>query len=231
MKTLCEHCIFAKKPLNIQTGCELNRIRLHDNVNGAELQENGFFIINDYCNGCRNIYWDKYDTSKSMSELKELVIKEIEIKYDVIMNIDSQYIEDVRQTIINCQLLPIKPKNIVMTGTISQDNIEKCLCFPNLVSSLDRSEDKFTQVRSYARKSTANYLLFVNVGTELGFDPEYFNKKLNEDLDPAIYYDGEGCFLVSTKVYHMFMHEPHPITSIVEKYEQNGKPKSKRTDS
>jgi len=234
MKTACEYCIFATRMKNKkQRGCKLNRLDIFKQQERAEIQENGYYLIDGLCNTCRNVYWKEYILNPNPDKLINVVLKEVEIKYDVLISIDDSTIEEVKDSILYARTLAIPPNNIVMTGGLSEHNMKIVTTFIDTPSCLENSDDKFAQSHKYINETNATYLLFIVPGIEFQIDAELLevNRKLNILLNPIHYINGENYFLVSRFLYLSNIYEPNPIQSIIEKYEENGKPKSQCVDS
>jgi hypothetical protein len=234
MKTACEYCIFATRLKNKkQRGCRLDRLDTFKEQEKAELQENGFYLIDGYCNTCRNVYWKEYKDNPKPNKLVDVVLKEATIKYDVLISIDDSDIEEVKDSILYARTLAIPPSNIVLTGALNEHNVKIATKFIDTPSCLENSEDKFAQSQKYINGTKSSYLLFVVPGVKFSVDAELIelNRKLNILLKPIHYINGGNYFLVSRFLYMLNVYEPNPIQSIIEKYEENGKPKSECIDS
>lgn len=231
MKTYCEHCIFASKVGNNQTGCLMDRLNKYKKLGVAEKQENGKYIINEYCNACRNVYWDKYQECHTIGSLVDIVNKETVIKYDVIININDCSESQVMGCVNSFRYdEALKPNKIVLCGELNKHNSEVIKSFPTCAANLDISKDVFSQSERYTRKTTANYLLLVSPKTKFNGNISNINNRINQDLERVFYINDDTYFFVATFLYKENIYEPNPITAIIEKWTEDGKPKSQHTD-
>lgn len=231
MNTSCEHCIFAIKENGIQTGCKLGRLDKFKKANQVVLESNNCYIINNFCNTCRNIYWDElFDYQVNDNALIDKVKEEVKVKFDALIDIEKADEKKIKSLIkkLNTDKYLGYLNKIVLFGEINEKNIELVNKFASktIVGSLNISTDKFTQTARHVHLSMANYLVFLVPGTKFDFDMEQINKKMNEDLQPIIYSNNKSHFIVSTFFYKSHIQYDNPIKVIIEEYNEYGQPKS-----
>lgn len=231
MKTYCEHCVFATKVGNNQTGCILDRVNKYKKLGLAEKQENGSYVINEYCNSCRNVYWDKYQKCMTLGKLADEVAKEVRIKYDVIININDCSEKEVIRSVNEFRYAGyIKPEKIVLSGELTKENMEVVKSFPTCAITLDISKDVFSQSEKYIKQTDSKYLLFVTPKILFADNINDINNRINEQLERIFYINKDNYFFVATFLYRDNIYEPNPVTAIIEKYTEDGKPKGQHTD-
>lgn len=232
MKTACEHCVFAVKKDGVQTGCRLGRLKIFQERQQVELQPNGFYLLNELCNTCRNIYWNEYIVNKDMNALRKLVLQEVELRYDILLNIDNATVEQIVWTIDYANRQAIKPHKIVLLGKLTDENVLKANHFlGNTICSLTDTDDVFSQSQKYIYNSGANYLLFVEAGRSFKCPLKKLDRMLNLKLKPTMYINDKNYFLTAKFLYQNNIYEPNPLTAITTRYNEDGSTKSQHTDS
>lgn len=228
MKTFCEHCVFL-----VNNQCHLDRLDKFATTNNVEYN-NGKPVINTYCNTCRNVYWDEYDTSDTLDDLADVVYDEVTIKADFLIAIDDVSKDKIESFIKKTRKKYDKFVNkIVLFGLMTDENIEKTkgILDKNVIATLDISNDKFTQSAKYVHRSIANYLVFTDVSSIDKIDFDDINEALNMRLKPYIYQEYKKSFVVSTFFYKSNIHYNNPILTIQREFDQYGKPKSQHSNS
>lgn len=231
MNTTCEHCIFAVREGQTQVGCVFKRLSKFIELGQAKLEGQNYSIEN-YCNLCRNVYWDEYvsrENDADINKLADIAEKEIRLQYDALIDIEKAKQKDIKKTLAYLDTLDYKPRKILLFGQLNEDNLKLTKKFkdaPKVVVTLHISDDKFTQSAAYVHKSVANYLLFLMPGMEFKLDIDSFDKAMNIDLIPKIYHNDSKCFFVSTFFYKNHIQYNNPFQVIVNGYDEYGKPKN-----
>lgn len=216
-ETLCEYCVFAKRTLDgLQTGCELNRLEKFE----TELKEKSY-VVKNFCNACRNIYWVHSVENSTMGNLKSKVFDEIKMKYDIIIDCGSEYtIEQVKYSIANILKMEYRPQKtriIVQPTPLGRSIITEC------IGGLDDSFDFVTsfetvntvQFANLVKKSTSEYLLFSLPGMDISEEIlENFNDSINLELKPKLVHSDESFYLCAKFLYQHFMNEKEPFGAI-----------------
>lgn len=113
--TDCKNCVFAKFENGNQYGCELARLERFSKYGGitkVEKESGSHFIINRFCNTCRNLDWAN---NISESEWKEKVLKEIELKVSLVVFFQEEdSLENLSVFIDSCAQQKIMPKEVIV---------------------------------------------------------------------------------------------------------------------
>lgn len=240
--TLCEHCIFCETNQNEQqTGCSIiahdnkSRLDIFQELNLVELQDNGKFKINSYCNTCRNVYWQPYiDCATIPHYLESKVRQETKVTYSVLINITDSTIQDIHSIIHKVNDFNIPPLEIVLFGKLSEENAKKYECFfqnPKIKISLSVWDDVFQQCADAARKTKGDYFLFLTPGIEPDFSPEKLEYDANDKLLPTLHCIHDTYYLVLSYVYKAYMYEKNPIVAISQGLIKNDESKSECSNS
>lgn len=209
-ETLCEHCVF--KTLDVsgkQNGCYLNR------VEKFKTKDNGNFkIVEGFCSACRNIYWKHANNLITDEQMKNFVMEEIKMTYEIILICDnSNSREDVLVSIKNIQNLRYKPfrVNIVMDKLATHlfstiDGLDSSF---NLVIDL---QNKFETIATVVNKIKAGYLVFTQPPANIAsIVLEDFDRAMNIDLNPKATYFSDEFYVCPTFMYKAVMYQENPF--------------------
>lgn len=124
MQTTCESCLFSIKDGDKQTGCKFYRLDKFE----KELVDDKFYILNGYCNSCRNVNWyykaDHPDATEE--ELIEQCKKEMGLKYNFfITHFANDSSCDVIEMVKELEKLSVKPRYIYVLTTLDFNNAAK----------------------------------------------------------------------------------------------------------
>jgi len=118
IQTSCKDCIFAVYEGMTQTGCEFNRIETFrergTNIVEAYDHDKEFFVIDRFCNRCRNQDWA--DEQKG-DNYKDIVTEESRLQIDIFIYIDkSNTVEDIEASLTNFDELFLLPSTIILVN-------------------------------------------------------------------------------------------------------------------
>ena len=219
--TACEHCIFATKTNKVQTGCLQNRLDIYLDRGQARLEDK-VYIIDDYCNTCRNVYWKENKKHKTTQELVAAAQREEKVSYDVIANIDGVEMSVV-DDMIEALNSDYPPHTIVLATTLNEETVnlwDKYQYYGNIKLCLDISQDIFQRYISHVGLSISHYLLFLTPGIDFSIDMCKYNYAANIELNPYIYINDPSYFLVLKNVYSRHMRDENPFESIKNTYKE-----------
>ena len=168
MKTTCEVCLFRKNDSNgVQIGCHANRAKNY-------VVENNHFVINDYCNSCRNETWYYYRDNPELSkeELLKRIAYENRLNYSAVIIHDNDRITDsLYETIESISELSVLPKTIFIITKLnildaSHLYTEALRRFQNIAMKVDIVENGLTYnclvCKGIRFSSETQYLLVVD---------------------------------------------------------------------
>jgi hypothetical protein len=116
IKTECKECVFASWDGNTQSGCNLDRIdRFEDQGLTTLKEEDGkqFFLIDTFCNTCRNDEW----ADRQKDDVYDVIKREMELKVDLFVLSLFQGDEaeaKIKQTLLSVLEMELKPKKLVI---------------------------------------------------------------------------------------------------------------------
>lgn len=216
-ETLCEYCVFAKRtPEGLQTGCELNRLDKFE----TELKDNNF-IVKNFCNACRNVYWCHSVENSTMDTLKAKVLDEVRMKYDIIIDCGPEHtVQQVKKSIdfiLSMKYKPQKTRIIIQATPLGRSIITECIgglgdTF-DFVTSFESMNT--VQFANLVKKTTSEYILFSIPGMEISEGIlENFNDSINLELKPKLVHSDENFYLCAKFLYQHFMNEKDPFGAI-----------------
>lgn len=220
-ETLCEFCVFKTFAADgHQSGCYLNRLEKLPHH-----KKDRFFIVDTYCAACRNIYWPSY--SNSIKTMKEKVLEEIKISYDVFifdadgdMNMnDVTSLDSVKKCINHISGLTY-PCNkafifVKMTDqTVSMFN-SMVQAAPKNMSIILTKDSVVDSIKTKLNASKSPYLLMGNLESNIDCKIiDSFNESVNIKLEPKLMFMSEEFCFVPRFLYNEFMNEKNPFESI-----------------
>lgn len=168
MKTTCEVCLFRQNDdSGVQIGCYANRAKDYS-------VENNHFVINDYCNSCRNETWYYYRDNPELSkdDLLTRIAYENRMNYSaVIIHDDNKITDDLYDTIRSISEVSVLPKTIFIITKLnildaSHLYTEALRRFPNIAMKVDMVESELSYnclvCKGVRFASETQYVLFVD---------------------------------------------------------------------
>ena len=195
IQTSCKDCIFAEYNNNTQTGCKFNRIEQFKN-NGTKIVEaydddKEFFVIDRFCNYCRNDQWMKDNVNGQTAE--QVVKNEAKIQVDVLVYIHAgNYIQSIQQTIDSLNQQFMLPKSITLVNNNSTiKNHDLVLLMRNQTNQyswrveqiVEENCKKLRAIDLSVKKCKGTYYIVIDAGSILRENFIYqINQMINEQL-------------------------------------------------
>jgi hypothetical protein len=154
MKTTCEFCLFSKKSDAKQIGCEFNRLDIF-----KKEYENGHYVLEGYCNMCRNENWyfHRDNPNASTEDLKNKAKLENTFKYSIVINgIDSSE-EKILKTLNSLPAIELKPVKVFI---LTNFNIDKAKNF--YINNVEDKKNTKMDIFTYLPSNKEDYPILVN---------------------------------------------------------------------
>lgn len=220
IETCCKYCVFANYEGNEQVGCFLNRLDVYE-ARGVQVDEcydneKEFYVIRDrICNTCRNKNWAKED--ETIEQMVERIYKEVEIKADVFLYVDTTVdsIVDVIESLdsLQDQHIPVEvivvnnSRNKIKSSSIIHE-LQKTNLKWNVESITDQDKSKYRALDIAIRKSKKMLYVLLNAGKKLDrWLIHDINEAINHHLDRFIMLetdDEDNGLVVMNKAHKLF---------------------------
>src|SRR5574337_86259 len=115
ISTSCSKCVFAESHSGFQSGCKLGRLDKFRQMTSVHrhVGDSHFTIENKICNTKRVIEWLQKQ-QKENNEPKAAVLREVKIRYDMIINITHESVDEIVTNCIWNAGQAIKPRHIFL---------------------------------------------------------------------------------------------------------------------
>lgn len=200
-RTSCEKCFFAEWEEGVQLGCKFNRIETFARKSKLAEQKEGdfFFIINGFCNTCRDDVWaSKYENP--MEQVKEEIRPRVHVfvidkNNDTPKEVESRITTTV-DSLINSTIRPKTIHLLIQNPNIGHSAIEifnKIKSKSNIETRLSltyQEEREIDMVDSVISLVTDPYYMIVTSGEKI--DQDYIAKldnAINSELLPVVMSD------------------------------------------
>lgn len=193
IKTSCENCVFRINENDIQIDCKLDRLQKFKNRGKADLQDSGYYIIDRFCNTCR-------DSSSfiSMDQLNQ----EISISCTFILNGNLDNLWRLLKDVSNLEFMPQRTV-VFLSRSFDRD---RYLDFQNIFNSKSKQlifkryiEDISIEsaLDEICHRTDTQYYSYI---TDLidGNPLEELNSLLNNDLERVVAIIKDKNSIVST---------------------------------
>lgn len=231
-KTLCEHCVFKSMSGEKQSGCSLGRLNILPNhIDG------NYYVVDTYCNACRNIYWEVDKKHLTTSEKMELVLNEIKTSFDVIVFCPSDSTEEEIDKSINSirrSLYPIANAHIIMPNNELGNKVARKYqgIGSNFTFHLSHDMDRNVRIHGLLNKIKSPYMCFLALGEELNSSIlESINHSNNVQMNPQLVVSSKSMYVCPTFLYTYYRYDENPLESINKYVESISKSNSNNSQS